>query len=385
MGHSIGLRHNHFASTAYTVAELRDPAFANVHGPNASIMAYGRMNQAAQPGDGVTRVVGTHGPYDEFVIKWGYGVHGATPAEEQAALDRMAAASVGDRLTRWAAGEAGFEDRWMLDPRVQRENVGAERVEATRLGMKKVAASVAELDQAADDDQAFRRAYAQALSTFDLLMGSVTTLVGDRLVGEGEGSRPAFVPAAEQRAAVAFLLTEGAAAYDALLRPALVLRGDAVSGNRIVDAHRVNELRELLSGPKLALVQTQHAIDASAYSVTQPARDVTEAVWGTLEGQPAWRAAQQEAYLDSVEKILHATPNPNAAAIAAAMASQMFSQGYIAYRLATGAETVLPAYARETLPLLKARLERAASDTRDEAARLHLRKMADRIDALLKR
>ena len=33
VGHSIGLRHNHLASTAYTVAELRDPQFANAHGP----------------------------------------------------------------------------------------------------------------------------------------------------------------------------------------------------------------------------------------------------------------------------------------------------------------------------------------------------------------
>ena len=161
VGHSIGLRHNHLASTAYTVAELRDPQFANAHGPNASIMAYGRLNQAAQPGDGVTRIAGAQGPYDLFVIRWGYGRHGDTPAEEQAALDRLAAASVGDRLTRWAAGEAGFEDRWMIDPRVQMESVGAERVEATRLGLKKVGASVAALDAAAADDKVFRRAYAQ--------------------------------------------------------------------------------------------------------------------------------------------------------------------------------------------------------------------------------
>ena len=76
VGHSIGLRHNHLASTAYTVAELRDPQFANAHGPNASIMAYGRLNQAAQPGDGVTRIASAQGPYDFFVIQWGYGRHG---------------------------------------------------------------------------------------------------------------------------------------------------------------------------------------------------------------------------------------------------------------------------------------------------------------------
>ena len=56
VGHSIGLRHNHLASTAYTVAELRDPQFANAHGPNASIMAY----RPAEPGRPARRRRDTH-------------------------------------------------------------------------------------------------------------------------------------------------------------------------------------------------------------------------------------------------------------------------------------------------------------------------------------
>jgi hypothetical protein len=384
VGHSIGLRHNHLASTAYTVAELRDPKFANVHGPNASIMAYGRLNQAAQPGDGVTRIASAQGPYDFFAIRWGYGRHGDTPAEEQAALDRLAAGSVGDRLTRWAAGEAGFEDRWMIDPRVQMESVGAERVEATRLGLKKVGASVAALDAAAADDRVFRRAYAQGLAVFDKMMSSVTKVVGGQLAGEGPASRPALVGADEQRAAVRFLLDDGAAAYDAFLRPDLVLRANPMSGDRSVNARRAGWVRELLSAPKLALVATQQALDPGAYGVVDLAQDVTDAVWGTLEGQPAWRAAQQEAYLDSVEKILRATPDPRAPAAAAALAAQMYSPGFIANQLATGAETVFPAYARETLPRLKAKLDLAARDARDQETRLRLRQSADRIEALLK-
>lgn len=120
VGHSIGLRHNHVASTAYTVAQLRDPAFANPNGPNASIMAYGRFNQAAQPGDGVTRVMATLGPYDYFAIQWGYGTHGRTPADEQAILDRLAAEAAADPVKRWGAGEmGGIEEAWAVDPRTR--------------------------------------------------------------------------------------------------------------------------------------------------------------------------------------------------------------------------------------------------------------------------
>ena len=62
----------------------------------------------------------------------------------------------------------------------------------------------------------------------------------------------------------------------------------------------------------------------------------------------------------------------------------MYSPGFIANQLATGAETVFPAYARETLPRLKAKLDLAARDARDEETRLRLRQSAERIEALLK-
>lgn len=41
---SIGLRHNHKASTAYSITQLRDPVFTTSHGSTASNMAYGRFN-----------------------------------------------------------------------------------------------------------------------------------------------------------------------------------------------------------------------------------------------------------------------------------------------------------------------------------------------------
>ncbi|MFN2136543.1 MAG: DUF5117 domain-containing protein, partial [Candidatus Promineifilaceae bacterium] len=56
VGHSLGLRHNHRASQAFTTEQLRDPAFAAKHGPVASIMSYGRFNYVTQPGDGVQRL-----------------------------------------------------------------------------------------------------------------------------------------------------------------------------------------------------------------------------------------------------------------------------------------------------------------------------------------
>ena len=39
VGHALGLRHNHRAATAYSVNQLRDPAFTKANGTSASVMS----------------------------------------------------------------------------------------------------------------------------------------------------------------------------------------------------------------------------------------------------------------------------------------------------------------------------------------------------------
>ena len=51
VGHTLGLRHNHRASQAYSISQLRDPEFCKKHGSVASIMSYGRFNYVCQPED----------------------------------------------------------------------------------------------------------------------------------------------------------------------------------------------------------------------------------------------------------------------------------------------------------------------------------------------
>ncbi|OPZ13463.1 MAG: hypothetical protein BWZ07_00523 [Alphaproteobacteria bacterium ADurb.BinA280] len=384
VGHSIGLRHNHLASTAYSVADLRNPSFANVRGSNASIMAYGRMNQAAQPGDGVTRVLPIIGPYDEFAIQWGYGTHGDTPEAEQAELTRLAAASVNDPLLRWGAGEDGVEDRWAFDPRVLRENVGAERIEATRLGLRKIGLAVDALPTEAPQLVDFRATYDLAIGQFDTFLSSVLKLMGGQLTGAAGDGRPQFVPATEQRAAVAFLLDEGPRMADVFLKPEIVARGEPFAGDRLVDTRRARYVRELLSGPLLARVQTQHQIDPTQFGVSDLITEVTAHVWRDLDDLPNWRRLQQSGWLDMVEAAVHPTPDPMAAAKAAELLAQRYSQGYVVNQLARNADSMLPGYALETLPGLATRLRQAARKPRDEESRVHLLAMARRMDLILK-
>lgn len=385
VGHSIGLRHNHVASTAYSVAQLRDPGFANAKGPNASIMAYGRFNQAAQPGDGVTRVMATMGPYDYFAIRWGYGVHGGNSAEEQATLDRLAAEAAVDPILRWGAGEmGGVEESWAVDPRMQMENTGSERVEATRLGLRNVARAVAALDAGMPDNDTYRATWNQALGRHDMLVNSVLKLVGGQLAPDTRQGATLPVPAAMQREAVLFLVDEAPTAYDVFLQQGGLTRGDPVGGGLLVDRHRAQWVGSLLAGPKLAQVQAQEALDDNAYRTIDLLRDVSDRVWGGLESQPAWRAAQQNAWLDAAARVLDPKPDPAAAQRAAALSAILHSPGYIAVQLSDGSNTAFPGYAREVLPGIGERVRRAAARERDPARKAHLLQVSARIATLLK-
>jgi len=70
-GHSLGLQHNMRASGSYTVEQMRNPEFVRRYGHTPSIMDYARFNYVAQPGDDVP-LIPIVGPYDNFVIEWGY-------------------------------------------------------------------------------------------------------------------------------------------------------------------------------------------------------------------------------------------------------------------------------------------------------------------------
>lgn len=212
VGHTLGLRHNHRASQAYTVEQLRDPAFTAEHGVGASIMSYGRFNYVAQPGDGVTNLIPALGPYDLFAIHWGYApIEDAfTPEDEFAQLDEWAAQQIDNP---WLA--FGGEDlpSW-VDPTVLTENIGAERIEATRLGLQNLERVLDYLVQATTqpghDFQQLTKTYYTLLDQRALWLSSVIKLVGgveERRTLAGRGDKQfQRVSGERQRAAVQFVL-----------------------------------------------------------------------------------------------------------------------------------------------------------------------------------
>lgn len=391
VGHTLGLMHNQVASTAHSVGQLRQPEFANRFGPNSSIMAYGRFNYVAQPGDGVKQLWGVVGPYDLASIRYGYADFGADPAAERKALADLAESMMRDRKLYYGSHESGeLMGRFGRDPRVQTENVGVERVQATRLGIANLMRSLDRLDAAtAGDESLYRSTYEVLLGRHVGLLQSVPALIGGIMpaMGQGEGPQARVISAAEQREAVTYLLGEGAASLDTHSRPAIVDRVATFGGTRRIDDLQASLVASLLTGPNIAALEVQKRRDPAAYSSLDLGRDVAATVWGDLKSTTPRQRALQQGYLEANHRLLAAWASGGAGEAAAVQkAVREYGVSMTAAKLMgeSGDDSLYVSWVRGQLPDLKVRLEAAAKSAANEVDRVHFSSMATQVSRLLK-
>ena len=258
VGHAIGLFHNQKASTFYTVAQLRDPDFACKYGSTGSIMAYGRLNYVAQPGDGLTPdcLMPRISAYDIHAIEYAYKPIPGGPEAERAALEEMASRVVDNPYLRWV----GDDERDKIDPTVLTSNVGLERVEATRLGLDNLEKILARLPGAAiqgdgpADVNRVAEAYLAILTHWVNIVTSVPRVIG------GVIHTPTFVPTepqfefvgrADQRDAVTFLNQRVFNDFDPWVRPELMAYLSGAGGLGSFEQQVQNILRDLVTPSRL--------------------------------------------------------------------------------------------------------------------------------------
>ncbi|MEO1417102.1 MAG: zinc-dependent metalloprotease [Bacteroidota bacterium] len=130
VGHTLGFPHNFKSSSAYPIDSLRNGPFTHKNGISPSIMDYARVNYIAQRGDEGIRFIRKVGPYDTYAVNWGYRwlPNIDKPEQEKDSLDNWILAKAGDPV--YAFGDYGKGD-----PRYNRESLGDNMVEASRLGL----------------------------------------------------------------------------------------------------------------------------------------------------------------------------------------------------------------------------------------------------------
>jgi hypothetical protein len=386
VGHALGLAHNFKASQAYTTAQLRDPAFVKENGITASIMAYPAYNYVAQPGDGVTELIPRLGPYDTFAIKWGYTPipDATTPAEEVPTLDRWAAEQLANP---WLAYDGDYEmdDDWN-DPTVQIFNLGAERVEAARLGVKNLEYSLTQVITATTDlgkDYArLARAYGQLLNMRAIVITAASRVAGGvverRALGGRADAEYAPVAVEEQRAAVRFVV-EQLNVPAPFLRPDVMYRLAPVDVMGPLQGTQGAVLSSLLDGKKYrALADLEAAQLDRSYPLMDYLSDIQNGVWRELREPPGaihpMRRALQRQYLDIFEKQM-ATFDVN-------YEPDIFTLIFSTDAVIPGAD--FRAAARANLRGLLKEINGALAASTEPMTTAHLEDARDRIEALLK-
>lgn len=214
VGHSLGLRHNMRASSAYPTDSLRSPSFIRrMGGTSASIMDYARYNYIAQPGDGVTMFSPHIGPYDLMAIEWGYRWY-PTETEAKPALAEFLRKHDGP-LYKYSE-TLGY--RQCIDPHSMSEDLGDNPVKSARYGianLKRIVPNMAIWTRTGEAGQTWDDAaelWGAVISQWDLYNYHVLANVGgiyleNTVVDDG---LPTFtyVPRDRQRESVQYLIDE---------------------------------------------------------------------------------------------------------------------------------------------------------------------------------
>jgi hypothetical protein len=231
---------------------MRQPAFANRFGPNSSIMAYGRFNQAAQPGDGVTQLWGVIGPYDFAAIRYGYGVFGTDAASERREL-----AALADTFSATGACSGRSEERGELIRPLRPRPARADRehrrraCEATRLGVANLQRSLARLEVATGGDpREFAATYELLLARQIGMLRSVQKLIGGVMPAlDSPPTWPAPAPGARGRTARRGALPGGRrrASLEPYAATAVAERVAVFGANTAVDRLQAGLITDLLA------------------------------------------------------------------------------------------------------------------------------------------
>lgn len=383
VGHSLGLRHNMIASSAYPVDSLRSRSFTCGRGNTSpSIMDYARYNYVAQPGDNACLMQG-FGAADTFMIDWGYRrIPGITnPDAERPTLDSLA------RLQ-----ETHVEWRWIgdgdpVDPRIATEALGDDPVKATNYGLQNIKRLSAMLIPAGTTDRLdnfdrLNQLYGSLIAQWGREMGHVAVVVGGvyqqtKYAGE-QGTVYTPVPKEKQAEAVRFLLTNAFTTPTYFLDPELLRRIEPSGSVERVRARQTALLNTLLQDARLGRLAEQGSASggAGAYTIGDLFGDLRKGLFSEASAvrpvTDGYRRNVQRAFVDEMDRLIN-TPllfiPPNV--------PPQFRAQFVPRPADARAD------ARSELNALDAQLRTALLRTSDHETRAHFEDLRARIDRIM--
>src|SRR5262249_4036247 len=211
VGHSLGLRHNFKASTMLDADQINDTTVTRARGMVGSVMDYNPINLAPKgrkQGDYTTTTIG---PYDYWAIEYAYK---PVDGDEAAELKKIAARSPARELVY-----ATDEDMFLAnDPGVNTYDLGSDTL---RFARDRIALANGLMEGIARKVVKDGESWARLRAAFSILLeqwGNAAFLAVEHIGGQSvsrdhKGTTDARdpivpVPAAKQRAALAFVADE---------------------------------------------------------------------------------------------------------------------------------------------------------------------------------
>jgi hypothetical protein len=393
VGHAIGLPHNMIASSSLPIDSLRSAAFASRYGVSLTIMDYARQNYVAQPGDKLAPkdFVRRLGPFDDFIVNWGYRVipEAPTPEAERPILDRWLREQPGPMPYRYLPQYlAGF------DPRSQTEDVGDDPVRASAYAIDNLKRVVPNLvswtTRSGDDYSELNELYGEALGMWARYMGHVVSVIGgvyvDLKTADQDGAVFRPVERARQQAALRFL-AEQVIRTPTWLAPDDVLSriGPPVGQTSLVD-RQAAIVTQLLEPRRLArLTQSEVMNGKDAYPLATYLGDLRQAMWGApgaLVTPDANRRTLHRVYLERLAALVErpAPPTGGGQGGGGGPPQEPPSPLLVAPNVP---RSDLPALARSQLRAVQADARRAAAASSAGVVRAHWQDVVDRVEEIL--
>lgn len=316
IGHALGLPHNMIASSSFPVDSLRSPTFTSEYGVAPTIMDYTRQNYIAQPGDGVTRFVRKIGPYDDYVINWGYRWYPdvTSPDDEKERLDALVLAKEGDRRYRFLSS-TGYT------PEAQTEDMGDDPVLASTYAVANLKRVVPNLvEWTSTDGQSYddlQEIYGELLGQWSRYMNHAVTVMGGLYVTpkttDQAGMIYDVVPRDRQERALTFVAENVFQTPTWLLDSSILRRIEPAGAVDRMRARQVSILNNVLHPARLARMIEAETIDDAGYPAIEFLDDVRAYVFSELNGNrpviDTYRRALQRAYVERMEYLMTEEPS----------------------------------------------------------------------------
>ncbi len=330
VGHTLGLRNNMAASSAYSVDKLRNKKWLEANGFSASIMDYIHYNYVAQPEDQISPegLLPKIGEYDKWAIKYGYAYTGKSDFDEEKKLLQkwvVDANTTNPALKYSPEIDANLNDP--TDPSAQTEDLSSDPVKASELGIKNLKIVTGNLlAWTKEDMDMYDNTYAMyenITEWYRLLTRHVYTQIGgtnENLKSVDEkGDVYTLVPRDVQKRAMAFLHKEVFQTPTWLIDQNLLNKFSRPSRKGQVQRFQDDGVYQVLTPNRLfeMTVETMRFGKEKTYTIDEMLTDLNSGIWSELKSSAPvvidpYRRAIQKSLVENFARVLKEASNPPA-------------------------------------------------------------------------